>query len=766
MLLNTYALHDFLEGSLPDVPTLCADLSRIGLEVEGVMPFELSEWVVVGKVLECAQHPNATKLSVCQVDVGSEVLQIVCGAANVGAGQFVAVALMGAHLQACNLDIQMSTLRGVESFGMLCSSTELGLPKLYEGILILDSSVNRDRALVLGTPLKDLPFFKGALLDIALTPNRGDCLSVLGIARELGALYPLCLKSPPQPISHASLEISLPPLLPPCALSYALLDGDTPVTPLEIALTLAWQHSLHPSPLENLLEYAAYLSGVILHAYPFGPLEVGVSTEGFLHAKQASQTLANIGVTPPKPPRTSPCLIEASFIDPAYLCRCLHKHPQEHASLSLTYKTKRGSHPKVQEGLAWLAALLARFYPNATLQLGPSSHSLNPIRITLDIEDIAQILGLHVDGARVQEILTRLGFGVWAQGARLEIQVPSHRHDIATIQDVAEEVLRFVGLEHIPKQTLALSELSDTNPHYTRYKFERALISRALALQFKEVVHYLFAKKAFLHGLGYPTLPQELDLLNPINNDLNTLRTSLIPGLLQACARNKNLGFKSIALLELGSVYTPQREERSTLALLASGLKSLPHYPHPKGQAWDFYAFARAISSVIGAFDLEPITQEHAQENPYLNTTYHPYQSAWMVQEGQKIGVLGALNPLLVQKEDLLEGFIAEIDCTHLHPKPYKAQEFSKLPTSFRDLTLLIDNNHPFSALKTSLLKAQIPHLKEVFPLDIYTENADQIALSVRLKIQSEESLTDAQLQSVTQQALSVLERDFNAKLK
>uniref|UniRef100_UPI003988C292 YtpR family tRNA-binding protein n=1 Tax=Helicobacter felis TaxID=214 RepID=UPI003988C292 len=211
MLLNTYILQDFLEGALPSVSTLCADLSRIGLEVESVTPFNLPAQVVVGKILECIKHPNAEKLSVCQVDNGKEILQIVCGARNVKAGQLVALALMGARLP--GLNIQASNLRGVESFGMLCSSVELGLPKLYEGILILDSSLNKDQPLKLGTPLKDLPFFTGTLLDIALTPNRGDCLSVLGVARELSALYKLHLKTPPK-LSYSLLEA------PPTPLSY------------------------------------------------------------------------------------------------------------------------------------------------------------------------------------------------------------------------------------------------------------------------------------------------------------------------------------------------------------------------------------------------------------------------------------------------------------------------------------------------------------------------------------------------------------------
>ncbi|CAM2913763.1 YtpR family tRNA-binding protein [Helicobacter felis] len=764
MLLNTYILQDFLEGALPSVSTLCADLSRIGLEVESVTPFNLPAQVVVGKILECIKHPNAEKLSVCQVDNGKEILQIVCGAKNVKAGQLVALALQRAHLPACNLHIQPSTLRGVQSFGMLCSSVELGLPKLYEGILILDSSLNKDQPLKLGTPLKDLPFFTGTLLDIALTPNRGDCLSVLGVARELSALYKLHLKTPPK-LSYSLLEAlpTLPQNLPPCALSYGVLHLDTPFLPLGIALTLALQHNLQESWIANLLEYSTYLSGVILQAYPSVPLQVHADTQGFLHTQHAGKNLATIGVYAPTPPQTSPYLLEASFIEPSHLCQSLHKHPQE-STPAIMHRTQRGSNPQVQEGLEWLASVLARFYPNARLQVSAPVSTLTPSSLQLSLIEVVQVLGMEVSLDQVRAILEGLGFGVEVAGDALTLHVPPYRHDIEGVHDIAEEILRFVGIDNAPKALLHTAETSSANPHYGRYRFERNLATKALALGFREVVHYLFANKEKLKALGYPTLQENLDLLNPINQDFNTLRTSLIPGLLEANARNKNLGFKSLTLFELGNIYNTEREERASLAFLASGLKTSPHYPHPKGQAWDFYHFAHTLSKVIGAFSLESITS--TQDRSYLTTTYHPYQSAWMIQEGRKIGVLGAINPVLVQKEDLLEGFIAEIDRACLHQKPYRAQEFSKLPTSFRDLTLLVDKNCCFANLKQCLLEARIPHLKEVFPLDIYTENAQQIALSLRLKIQSQESLTDTQLQAITQQALGALERDFNAKLK
>ncbi len=764
MLLNTDTLRDFLEGSLPAVSALCADLSYIGLEVESAIPFDLPDLVVVGQVLECAKHPDATKLHVCQVDMGSEVLQIVCGAGNVGVGQFVAVALQGAYLPTCNLSIQASHLRGVQSLGMLCSAVELGLPKTNEGILILDSSINHDKPLKLGMPLKDLPFFKGTLLDIAITPNRGDCLSVLGLAREISALYHLPLKSPHKLAIGAPLDIQIAPNLPPCVLNYALLDLK-PSMPLEIALSLALQHNLQPDPLANFLEYATYLSGVLLHAYPHVRLEVGINAAGFVCVGDHAQTLSVLGISPPKP-TSAPYLIEASFIDPEHLCQSLHAHPMEH-SPTLTHRSKRGSDPQVLAGLEWLAFLLQRFAPQANLQVSPPSTPALPAKtLNFSPQDIGDILGQTPSKERIQEILKALRFELCDQGDQFLATIPPFRHDISTIPDIAEEILRIQGLDDLPKSSLATFEPSSANPHYTRHLFERQIATKALAWGFKEVVHYLFAKKEHLETLGYPTLQENLDLLNPINSDLNTLRTSLIPGLLEALGRNKNWGFKSVALFELGSVYDIQRTQQSSLAFLAAGLQTLPHYPNPKGTEWDFYSFTAMLARILGVFELHPISPQQRQDQPYLNTTYHPYQSAWIFQEGVKIGVVGALNPILVQEHDLLEGFIAEVFSAHLNPKAHKTQEFSKLPTSFRDLTILVGKELPFSDLKKSIQQAQIPYLKEVFALDVYPQSPQEIALSLRLKIQSQESLIDSQLQEVVDRVLHILNTHFKAKLK
>ncbi|WP_163499330.1 YtpR family tRNA-binding protein [Helicobacter suis] len=761
MLLHTAHLDYFLDTKILDIVQLSEDLAARGLEVESKRFFSWQN-VVVAKVLTKQKHPNAEKLSLCQVDSGSQVLEIVCGAHNVEAGQFVALALEGAYLPAINTHIKPSTIRGVKSFGMICSAKELGLPSIYEGILILDDSLHKS-PLTPGIALDQLDFFQGALLDIAITPNRGDCLSVLGLAKEIAALYSLKLTLPQIPSLQNPLSLSLPKNLP-LALGYASFQLEKPHLPLEILLTLALQNNLQKNPLSNLLEYTTYLSGVVVHAYPAHvSLNIQKDSLGFVRVFNAQKELSNIAVSSSQIEDLN-CLLEASFLDPNYIATRLHAHNLEHNAL--TQRTTRGSNPHVGLAFGILQILLKRFKIPFSLHLRFLSPPLNPKTLEISALKIAKILGLRLSSKKIQNVLEALGFIVQHKNSNLVVQIPLDRHDITLEEDIAEEVLRLLGLDKIPSTPLPLFEKQIDNPHYTRFLFERQLANKALALQFVEVVHYLFTKRENLEKLGYPVLQEHLDLLNPISSDLNTLRTSLIPGLLEASKRNKNLGFKSIALFELGSVYSAQREEGQSLAFLASGLQILPHYPYPRGLSWDFYNFARTLSQIIGPFDLKPLSIKEYQEYPFLNTTYHPHQSAQIIKEGYSLGFLGAIHPAIIQQEDLLEGFIAEINSALLYPKLYQAKEFSKMPTSLRDLTVIVDKDCIFAEIKDKLLEANIAHLQEVFALDIYPENANQIALSLRLKIQSQEALNDVAIEEVVRHALYVLEQHFQAKLK
>ncbi|ALM79547.1 phenylalanine--tRNA ligase subunit beta [Helicobacter pylori] len=747
-----------------DITKLCEDLSRLGLEVESCIPCVAPKNVVVGKVLEKAPHKNAEKLSVCQVDVGKEVLPIVCGAKNVASNQFVPVALNGALIGSTT--IAKTELRGVESCGMICSSSELGFPKINDGILELDESVGE---LVLGKELNKYAPFNTHVLEISLTPNRGDCLSVLGIAREISAFYHTPLK--PIKALNFTPKSDLITLIMgeniESHLAYYLIYNHSLKTPLNIKLSLAHNNALSENDLNNFIEFSTHFSGVIMNAYSLNktPMDLSVKNdENNLESVYINhQKRSTIAIKHQDQKDLSEyLLLEASYTDPISLSLKLHalKDKTLQKDNALIYRSARGSNPNLSDGLNFLSAHLKA----TILESKQTKHSLKDRALKFQLEDITEILGLAVEKEKIQSILKNLGFKVSVKEPNsnpqiLEVIVPNFRHDIKTIQDIAEEILRFVGIDHLISKPLHCVSSKNSNPHYDTHRFFENLKHKALACGFKEVVHYVFYSKEKQQKLGFEVLEDSLELQNPITTELNTLRTSLVCGLLDASLRNKNLGFKSIALYEKGSVYNAKREEIQKLGFLVSGLQKKESYPDAKGKAWDFYSFAECVSKIIGDFSLERLTTQ--------TPINHPYQSAKIIQNHEIIGVIAKIHPKVIQELDLFESYYAEIDASKLKRHAMLLKPFSIYPSSVRDLTLIIDENTAFSKIKKALKDAQIPNLSEILPLDIFKESDNTIALSVRCVIHSlEKTLNDEEVNSVVQKVLEILEKEFNARLK
>ncbi|GAA7814726.1 phenylalanine--tRNA ligase subunit beta [Helicobacter pylori] len=763
MKLSVNDLNVFVDVP-KDIAKLCEDLSRLGLEVESSIPCVAPKNVVVGKVLEKAPHKNAEKLSVCQVGVGKEVLQIVCGAKNVAPNQFVPVALNGALIGSTT--IAKTELRGVESYGMICSSNELGFPKINDGILELDESVGE---LVLGKGLNEYTPFNTHVLEISLTPNRGDCLSVLGIAREISAFY----HTPLKPIKALNFTPKSD-LITLCAgenieshLAYYLVCNHSLKTPLNVKLSLAHNNALSENDLNNFIEFSTHFSGVVMNAYSMNaaPIDLSVKNdENNLESVYINhQKRSTIAIKHQDQKDLSECLLlEASYTDPISLSLKLHalKDKTLQKDNALIYRSARGSNPNLSDGLNFLSVHLKA----AILESKQTKHALKDRTLKFKLEDITEILGLAIEEETIQGILKDLGFKVSAKVPNskpqiLEVVAPNFRHDIKTIQDIAEEILRFVGIDHLISKPLDSVSNKKSNPHYDTHRFFENLKHKALACGFKEVIHYVFYSKEKQQKLGFEVLEDPLELQNPITTELNTLRTSLVCGLLDASLRNKNLGFKSIALYEKGSVYNSKREEIQKLGFLASGLQKKESYPDAKGKAWDFYSFAECVSKVIGDFSLEKLTTQAP-----IN---HPYQSAKIIQNHKIIGVIAKIHPKVIRELDLFESYYAEIDASKLKRPAMLLKPFSIYPSSVRDLTLIIDENTAFSKIKKALKDAQIPNLSEILPLDIFKESNNSIALSVRCVIHSlEKTLNDEEVNSAVQKALEILEKEFNARLK
>ncbi|PUD75475.1 phenylalanine--tRNA ligase subunit beta, partial [Helicobacter pylori] len=447
-----------------------------------------------------------------------------------------------------------------------------------------------------------------------LTPNRGDCLSVLGIAREISAFYHTPLKpikalnfTPKSDLITLSAGENIE-----SHLAYYLIYNHSLKTPLNIKLSLAHNNALSENNLNNFLEFSVHFSGVIMNAYSLNktPMDLSVKNdENNLESVYINhQKRSTIAIKHQDQKDLSECLLlEASYTDPISLSLKLHalKDKTLQKDNALIYRSTRGSNPNLSDGLNFLSAHLKA----TILESKQTERSLKDRTLMFKVEDITEILGLAVEEEKIQGILKNLGFKVSVKVSNskpqiLEVVAPNFRHDIKTIQDIAEEILRFVGIDNLASKPLHCVSSKNSNPHYETHRFFENLKHKALACGFKEVIHYVFYSKEKQQKLGFEVLEDPLELQNPITTELNTLRTSLVCGLLDASLRNKNLGFKSIALYEKGSVYNSKREEIQKLGFLVSGLQKKESYPDAKGKAWDFYSFAECVSKVIGDFSL------------------------------------------------------------------------------------------------------------------------------------------------------------------
>lgn len=799
MIFTKHLLSQFVDISHIQFDKLCTLLSNIGLEVESAYEIRIPQKVVVGKVRSCNAHPDADKLSVCCVDIGSEELQIVCGAPNVKAEQYVAVALVGAvipHTKNGELVIQKATLRGVESCGMLCSSTELGLPKINNGIMVLDNTAGE---LILGKEVGELALFDDYVIEVNITPNRGDCLSVLGIAREIAAYYNLRLKTEIDMDNVVTLGLGrvlriLTNEKIDAYLLYRVVEIKQAYLPLDIALTLARNGTLVDDIVCNFLEYTTYMTGVIVNAYkmqdcidkenalddsPVAQLSIKKDENG-LEAVFAHEKLSILGTTYGDRhfgTRSEVLILEASYVNPIHIAKKLYEDKIK-GDASLTYRSTRGSNPYLEQGIDFLCKKLM-CASNVLVYSG--SHSIiqhtDEMMIRTTFSAINKIIGIELKREEIASILKSLSFRLEVTGDEnfFMIVVPSYRHDIQSIQDVAEEVLRIYGIDNLMPAPLPHLQACNISQAYFTYRNTRNLAHNFIANAFNECIHYVFASSQSLENLGFTQIDENLALLNPITQELDTLRTSLLPALLDSVKRNENLGFKSIALFETGSVYNIKREEKNKLAFVVSGLSKDECYPHTKATTWDFFSFALVCQKCIGEISLKNIRDVEDSQTLLAefglrdDRILHPYQSAFVYQDNKPIGIIAKLHPQITTQLDISETFICEINLCLNNMALTQAKDFSKYQKSTRDLTILIDKQIPFYRVREAITQAQIDFVQNVYPLDVYYNESlgKQMALSIRLVLQSyEDTLQESQLNNATQAVLKILQDSFQATLR
>ncbi len=752
-------LQEYLNLDGIDNSTLVETFNKIGLEVEEAKEYKIPANVVVGKVIHCQKHPNADKLNLCEVDVGEERLQIICGAANVVNAKFVAVAKIGALLPG-DFKIKKAKLRGIESFGMICSSTELGLPKMEDGIMILDESIGK---LIVGKELREYEKLNDFVIEYDVTPNRGDALSIMGAARDLAAALNKEFKKKSfllKTLDECALNVEVKePFIGKEEFCCANLEEFD--TTLLMRLRLALLEQEYENALDAYLKYAFCESNVILRAYDkekISAFEITKEDKRYV-LKSNNEVVSIIGLNQNRNylPSSKTIIFEASYIHPDLIAgiKC--------ESDGFAYNSTRGSEADVTYALKLLQSLLQD--KGAFSQI-IKANLIEPQKreIIFEVNEVNEIVGNEFEEATIIDILKRLGFEVEKKEDKLYVKVPLYFHDIKNVADISEEIVRIYGIDKIEAKPLEIVEKNRLNEVFQKYQAKKELCLKAVGAGFFEAITYAFANKESLQKYGYKSVQEEKELLNPIVSELSTLRPTITLNLIEAASKNVKYGQKSIALFEIGRVFDNQRRESDKLCILFSGESERANVSNKaKAKTIDYPSFAQKVSQIIGDFSVKNCEAK--------NALMHPYQSGVVIKEGKEIGVIFKLHPKVAKAYDLDDTYLCEVNLDEVLAKEKTAKEYSNYQPTTKDLSLLIDENILFFDVAKALksLQEQERLIKDFYPLDIYKDEkfGKRVSLTIRFTLQSmEHTLSDEEIEEIMNKILAFMKEKFNAELR
>lgn len=777
MIVTRHWLNEWIDISAISTQNLLQTLNSIGLEVASYQKIQIPKKVVLGYIKSREKHENSDHLSVCEVDIGDEILQIVCGAKNVQTGQFVAVALIGAKLPN-GVEIKKAKLRGVESYGMICSSTELVMPKLNDGIMVLDNSIGE---LKLGKELSEFPLLNDEIIEIDLTPNRGDCLSIYGICRDLSAAFDISLHkiSPSNEnenllgigrILSLKIDDKINASLEYKAINFKAFNGQN----LLMRFRLCCAGIMKDNFINNILSYATHSTGVLFRAYDFNKiangkdkitLEVIKKQNGTYALMHENLELSLIGLSQNDDVKISDdsqiLLIEASYIEPKTISIVAHENKNLRFCEHL-YRAVRGSETNLSFGNEYLFELFAKFSSIVPFNgSGRYNFEQEEKIISISTSDQNSMIGQKIDANEVIKILKRLGFEVSAKSDNklLSVKIPPFRPDIENSSDICEEIVRIVGIDKISPKAMNFSEHNRLNDEFFRYKNSLEIRKKAVANGFFECIFYLFDSANELSKFGFNEC--KLKLINPINSDLDTLKPTLINHLLKAASKNFSNYKRSIRLFEIGEIFDENAKQSTKLSFLHSGLKNEPSILNgAKSSEIDFFYFANKIQNIIGQFSL----------NPCENTAFlSKFEQGEMMQNGVCIGYIGGLKFELQNEFDLPKTYICEIDFDKIKFLSPVAKIYSKMPSISRDLSLIVPKNLRYQNIKKCIQKLEISDLKEFRLIDIYEdENLGQnFSLTINFVFQNmENSLKDDEITGKMDKILSTLKNELNLEIR
>jgi phenylalanyl-tRNA synthetase beta chain len=801
MIVTYNWIKEFVDCDLP-AEELSHLLTMLGLEVERmeIVGGGMDD-VVVAQVVEKAQHPNADKLSLCQVSDGRETVTVVCGAQNFKQGDKVALAKIGAVLPG-DFKIKRSKIRGEESFGMLCSEKELAISTESAGIMILPESYQ------LGTPLFDALGTKDIIFEIGLTPNRADCLSVVGVAREIAAKlgkkvhYPgLEVTETGAPIgSIAQVSIESPALCPRYTARH--ISGCT-LAPSPVWLTDRLRAAGIRS-INNIVDVTNYVLleyGHPLHAFDFkllagGRIVVAAASEGEafgtldgqdrlltaadLTIRDAEKSVALAGIMGGGNSEigegTTEVLLESAYFDPSAVRRT-SKRLGIHTESS--HRFERGTDVAgLTRALDRAASLIAELSGGAIAKgiIDVYPEPIEPRTITARLARINAVSGLSLSAAEVKDIFERLEFQVAEpEPGIFSVLVPLFRVDLEREIDLVEEVVRLNGFEKVPAtlpQASVLSELPTAAQRLT-LRIKELMVSQGLS----EVINYSFVAPASCEKILLPAddfRRKGVALLNPISDELSVMRTTLLPGLLETAVKNINFRTLDLRIFEMRRIYLPSDkndlpDEPLYLSALLTGRRNPEGWSQTKGDL-DFFDVKGIVESILNELNLTNVNYSAQELDPY----YHPGKACRITCGNRELGSFGELHPSVQENYGIAAPlFYLELNFEKLigcRKEMGAAQVPSRFPSTFRDIAMQLPEETAASEIIACVQSVKAAELEGVELFDLYKGgNIPQGEKSIAIRVRygsRERTLTDDEVTKVHQRVIAGLQKKLNVSFR
>ena len=784
-------------------------LTDLGLEIEGIEPFESIKGglkgIVVGHVLECEQHPNADRLKVTKVDIGNgDSVQIVCGAPNVAKGQKVPVATIGTTLFGEDGEpwkIKKGKIRGEESFGMICAEDELGLGKSHDGIMILNDSLQP------GTPATEVfEIENDQVFEIGLTPNRADAMSHWGVARDLKA-----------GLLHKEISLEL---ITPSTSSFKVENrthkidvqvADNSLAPRYCGLTInnltvgdspLWLQnrlkSIGLTPINNIVDatnYVLHELGQPLHAFDntkivTNTIEVKTlakdtkfttldGVERTLHEEDLMicdgdkpMCIAGVfgGIDSGVTKETTSIFLESAYFNPINIRKTAKRHA---LNTDASFRFERGIDPNITKYALLRATLLIQEIAGGivtcdVIDIYPKK--IEDHQVFLNLENAKNLIGEEIPREIIKSILTSLEMKITnITEAGLGMTIPAYRNDVTREADVIEEILRVYGYNNIQfteKLNASISKTQVVEDHEVQNKIATQLI----ALGFHEMMGNSLTSPKYIDLTDGLKAEHNVEMLNPLSNDLSVMRQSMLFNSLEALSYNTNRKAADIKLFEFGNTYHnyPEgRQEPKHLSLIVSGTKSKENWAIAT-QKSDFFYFKGIINAILERLGVDGYVEKSAKNDVFSEGLAFSKNKKTLVEFG--IIKKEVTNSFGIEAEALYADFQWDNILEEIATENFKLQAIPKFPKVKRDLALLLDETVSFNELQEAAKKTEKHLLKNVTLFDVYTgkklpKGKKSYALSFTIQ-DDRKTLTDKQIDKIMKKLQQSFENEFGASLR